>query len=134
METLSYPRSEVTFLPRSEELVARAEEAEALAERFRALADANRLKVLHLLQVRGEMCACELQAVLGGTASNLSFHLQVLRHAGFVRARKQGRWMLYRLSTEGLMAFLGDFLALLRSEPSKVPSSQRDNEPEQDKD
>lgn len=134
METLSYPRSEVTFLPRSEELVARAEEAEALAERFRALADANRLKVLHLLQVRGEMCACELQAVLGGTASNLSFHLQVLRHAGFVRARKQGRWMLYRLSTEGLMAFLGDFLALFRSEPSKVPSSQRDNELEQDKD
>jgi len=44
------------------------------------------------------MCACELLAVLGVTASNLSFHLGVLRHAGFVVSRKEGKRVFYRLA------------------------------------
>ncbi|MBI3947718.1 MAG: winged helix-turn-helix transcriptional regulator [Armatimonadetes bacterium] len=118
MEVLSYPRPAVTVAPGSEELAACADEAEALAERFQALADASRLKVLHLLHVRGEMCACELQEVLGVSASNLSFHLQALRHAGFVRARKQGKWTIYRLPPGGPSVFLDEFRELFRGDPS----------------
>ncbi len=93
-----YPRAQATVPPREAELASHHEDAEALAERFQALADASRLKVLHLLYSRGEMCACELQSVLGVSASNLSFHLQVLRYAGFVKSRRVGKWTVYRLS------------------------------------
>ncbi len=112
MEGPPYPRPGATAEPDKTELAARAEDAEALAERFQALADANRLKVLHLLHTRGELCACELQATLGVTASNLSFHLQVLRHAGFVKARRSGKWILYRLAPGQPKAQLAAFASL----------------------
>lgn len=98
MEAVTYPRPACTAQLGAAELAARTGEAEALAERFQALADANRLKALHLLHTRGEMCVCELQEVLGITASNLSFHLGVLRHAGFVISRKDGKRVFYRLA------------------------------------
>ena len=46
------------------------------------------------------MCVCELQDVLRLTAPNLSFHLQVLRCAGFVKSRKEGKWVFYRVVPE----------------------------------
>ncbi|NLC56763.1 MAG: helix-turn-helix transcriptional regulator [Armatimonadetes bacterium] len=116
MEGPPYPRPGATAEPDKTELAARAEDAEALAERFQALADANRLKVLHLLHTRGELCACELQATLGVTASNLSFHLQVLRHAGFVKARRSGKWILYRLAPGQPKAQLAAFASLFVGE------------------
>ncbi len=97
-ETGTYPRPEITRQPGQRELAADDERVAAMAERFQALADANRLKALHLLHTRGEKCACELQDVLGITASNLSFHLGVLRHAGFVVSRKEGKRVFYRLA------------------------------------
>jgi len=105
-EATSYPRPDATARPAPTELASRQEDAEALAERFQALADANRLKAIHLLHTRGEMCACELGATLGVTASNLSFHLQVLRHAGFVKSRRSGKWILYRLAPEQPITFM----------------------------
>ena len=111
-EIVQYPRAAATAPVEPPELAARGEDAEALAERFQALADANRLKVLHLLHTRGEMCACEMQAVLGVTASNLSFHLQVLRHAGFVKPRKEGKWIIYCLAPEQPVGFAREFAAL----------------------
>ena len=119
MEGPVYPRPAATVRPEEVELAARAEEAEALAERFQALADASRLKVLHLLHTRGEMCACELQATLGVSASNLSFHLQVLRHAGFVKARRFGKWILYRLVPRQPTAFMAAFASLFAGEAAE---------------
>lgn len=66
---------------------------------FHALSDETRLAVLALLQ-DGERCVCELQEPLGAQQSRLSFHLKVLKDAGLVRDRRQGRWAYYQLDTD----------------------------------
>jgi ArsR family transcriptional regulator len=75
---------------------------------LRALADPHRLAVLEAL-AGGERCVCELTAELGLAQSKLSFHLRVLREAGLLADRQQGRWVYYRLRPEALTA-LGDWL------------------------
>ena len=66
---------------------------------FQALADENRLRIIEVLQ-GGEQCVCDLQASLDVGQSLLSHHLRVLREAGLVRARREGRWVHYALSDE----------------------------------
>lgn len=67
-------------------------------KRARALADENRLLAVALLQRRKELCACEIQAATGLTHATISHHMRVLIAAGFVRSRRQGKWMYYRLT------------------------------------
>ena len=71
------------------------------AELFHALSDPTRLAVLDLLR-DGERCVCELQAEIDASQSRLSFHLKVLKEAGLVTDRKEGRWSFYMLSPETL--------------------------------
>lgn len=82
-------------------------EAENLVEGFRALGDPHRLKILYLLMTCGEMCACETMLALEISQSNLSFHLKTLKQAGFIKARKSGRWMYYSLNRPAFEQFLG---------------------------
>ena len=63
---------------------------------FHALSDETRLAILEMLR-DGERCVCELQDALGAAQSRLSFHLRVLREAGLVSDRKEGRWSYYRI-------------------------------------
>lgn len=73
------------------------------ARLFHALSDQTRLRVIDLLS-SGEKCVCELQNALGAAQSRLSFHLKVLREAGLVNDRKQGRWNYYSLKPDVLDA------------------------------
>jgi len=66
--------------------------------RARALADENRLLAVALLRRRKELCACEIQAATGLTHATVSHHMGILVEAGFVRSRRQGKWMYYRLN------------------------------------
>src|SRR5215213_772540 len=66
---------------------------------FHALSDETRLAVIEMLS-GGERCVCELQDELGAAQSRLSFHLKVLKDAGFVTDRKEGRWVHYSLNPE----------------------------------
>ncbi|HXY20731.1 MAG TPA: metalloregulator ArsR/SmtB family transcription factor [Gemmatimonadales bacterium] len=91
---------------------------ETLGGRLRALADPNRLRILDRLR-GGEHCVCDLTDVLDTGQSLLSFHLKVLRDAGLVTARREGRWMHYALETETL-AELEDFLGSLRRRTSEA--------------
>ena len=68
---------------------------------FHALSDETRLGILEMLR-GGERCVCDLQADLGAAQSRLSFHLRVLREAGLVSDRKEGRWSYYALVPEAL--------------------------------
>ena len=70
------------------------------AETFQSLADATRLRLLHLLMRRGEICVCELTDALGLPQYNVSRHLRVLQHAGWLDDRKQGKWVYYRIKPE----------------------------------
>ena len=68
---------------------------------FHALSDATRIAILHMLRA-GELCVCELQDELGAAQSRLSFHLRVLKDAGLVSDRREGRWAYYRIVPESL--------------------------------
>ena len=68
---------------------------------FHALSDETRLSILEMLR-GGERCVCELQDELEAAQSRLSFHLRVLREAGLVTDRREGRWAYYRIVPEAL--------------------------------
>jgi ArsR family transcriptional regulator, arsenate/arsenite/antimonite-responsive transcriptional repressor len=81
---------------------ARAKPPAPLADRaqlFHALSDETRLAILEMLRA-GERCVCDLQDALDAAQSRLSFHLKVLKDAGWVRDRKEGRWSYYTLVPE----------------------------------
>lgn len=63
---------------------------------FKALSDEIRLRILKLL-AEGELCVCDIVAALEMAQPKVSFHLGVLREAGLIRDRRQGRWACYRL-------------------------------------
>ncbi len=75
--------------------------AERAVELFHALSDPTRLAIIEMLK-SGERCVCELQDELDAAQSRLSFHLKVLRGAGLLADRREGRWSYYRIVPEGL--------------------------------
>ncbi len=79
---------------------------------LKALADETRLRALCALR-GGELCVCQLIALLELAPSTVSKHLSVLRSARLVDSRKDGRWMFYRLSTEFRAPATGKLVALL---------------------
>ena len=66
---------------------------------FHALSDETRLEILDCLRTC-ERCVCELTDHLDAAQSRLSFHLRVLKDAGLVTDRRDGRWMYYTLNPE----------------------------------
>jgi ArsR family transcriptional regulator, arsenate/arsenite/antimonite-responsive transcriptional repressor len=79
--------------------VATHSSTERAIELFHALSDETRIEIIELLR-RGERCVCELTDTLDAAQSRLSFHLRVLKDAGIVRDRKEGRWVYYELDPE----------------------------------
>ncbi len=63
---------------------------------FKALSDETRLRILKLLE-NGELCVCDIVAALDMVQPKVSFHLGVLRDAGLIKDRKQGRWIHYSI-------------------------------------
>ena len=79
---------------------------------FHALSDRTRLSIVQRLRA-GERCVCELTDALDAAQSRLSFHLKVLKDAGLVTDRREGRWMYYTVNPDALaeVAELADVLA-----------------------
>lgn len=67
---------------------------------FKAFCDANRIKILEMLQ-SDEKCACKLLEDLNVTQPTLSHHMKILCDAGIVAGRKDGKWTYYKLSAKG---------------------------------
>jgi ArsR family transcriptional regulator len=67
---------------------------------FKALADRTRLRLLNLMG-GGEVCVCFFVEVLGTNQPKISRHLAYLRRAGVVAARREGKWMHYRIAEPG---------------------------------
>jgi ArsR family transcriptional regulator len=63
---------------------------------FKALSDETRLRILKLLE-QGELCVCDIVASLDMIQPKVSFHLGVLKDAGLIRDRKQGKWIHYSI-------------------------------------
>jgi len=63
---------------------------------FQALGDTTRLRLLNLMGEQ-EICVCYFVEILGGPQSKISRHLAYLRSADIVSARREGKWMHYRV-------------------------------------
>jgi ArsR family transcriptional regulator len=95
---------------------------------LRALGDPTRLRLLRLLQ-RGELCVCELVDTLRMPQYAISRHLRQLRALGLVEARRDGRWMHYRLGGRAATSRLaGEMLAVLVRHLDNTPTGQRDDQ------
>ena len=68
-----------------------------LDQLFRALADPTRLRLINLMSEQ-EICVCYFIEVIGAPQPKISRHLAYLRRAGLVAARREGKWMHYRLT------------------------------------
>ena len=68
---------------------------------FHALSDETRLRIIACLK-DGEQCVCDLTDTFQTGQSRLSFHLKVLKEAGLVTDRPEGRWIYYALNQETL--------------------------------
>ncbi len=73
------------------------DEAVDLAEMFRLLGDPTRVRILYALLEAGELCVCDLAAVVDTTDTKVSQAMRLLRSAGVVRNRRDGRNIFYRL-------------------------------------
>ena len=93
---------------------------------FAALADENRLRLLYLMK-DGEICVCYLQGVLQTNQPKISRHLAYLKRAGLVEARRDGKWMHYRLQQLeiGLEKILSATLCRLEKELPIKKDAQR---------
>jgi ArsR family transcriptional regulator len=91
---------------------------------FRALADRTRLRLLNLIADK-EICVCYFVDILQTSQPKISRHLAYLRKAGIVTARRQGRWMHYRLVLPQDAATAGIWKETL-SHLRKMPEMQED--------
>ena len=64
---------------------------------MKALSDPNRVRFIKLLGTK-ELCVCELRQLIGLAQSTVSKHLKILEEVGLVTYRKEGSWIIYRLT------------------------------------
>jgi ArsR family transcriptional regulator, lead/cadmium/zinc/bismuth-responsive transcriptional repressor len=81
-------------------------EAERLAALFRLLGDASRTRILYALLEAGELCVGDIASGIGAADAKVSQALRLLRTAGVVRSRRDGRHVLYRLDDDHVRSLL----------------------------
>ncbi len=91
-----------------------------VVEGFHALSDPLRLQIIKLLQGQ-ELCVCDLCDQIGVSQSKLSFHIKVLREAGLIQWRQQGRWTYYCLNLEQFV-LLEQFLREITTNSVNLPA------------
>ena len=92
-----------------------AAEADAMAGLLTLLADPLRARIIDALAITGEMCVGDLALALGATEDAVSYALRLLRTAGLVQRRREGRMGYYRLRDGPATAALHDSLDQLRT-------------------
>jgi len=105
-------------LPRAEALRSSRPDVAALAsasERAKALGDPTRLTVAVALRDGGELCVCDLAWVCERSDKLISHHVRLLRSAGLVRSRRDGKMVMYSLTDAGMA-----LLAAVADSPAEV--------------
>jgi DNA-binding transcriptional ArsR family regulator len=75
---------------------------EIVARRFALLGDPTRLKIVSVLQERGEAAVSEIADAAGTSVANASQHLQRLAAGGIVRRRRAGQAVRYRIADDSI--------------------------------
>jgi len=96
-----------------------------IMDMYKALADEKRVRILYALR-GGELCVCQLIALLELAPSTVSKHLTILRSVRLIESRKNGRWMYYRLSKNFRPVSAGKTLELLFKDMKKTSQIVKD--------
>ena len=102
-----------------------------LVNRFKALGETNRFRICMMLMEK-PLCVCELLSVLEIAGGTLSNHLKILKNAGLIDQRKDGKWVEYFIADDKAMKFLSDAAsfaegdALLKADRNIVKVSTRE--------
>lgn len=82
------------------------DEAMDLAELFRLLGDPTRIRILFAVEAAGELCVRDIAAAVDTTETKVSQAMRLLRGAGVVRNRREGRSIHYRLDDDHVRTIL----------------------------
>lgn len=85
---------------------------ETYAGKLKALSDPTRLEILYLLS-DGEMCVCRLTPALNKPQSNVSHHLNILKNLGFIKSRKEGVRVYYKLTSPEISNLVKKLIGLI---------------------
>ena len=94
---------------------------------FRALADITRLRLLNLM-ADDEVCVCFFVEIIGPNQPKISRHLAYMRKAGIVEARREGKWMHYRIvepDDTAARTILRDVRAAFKTDPAMLKDRKR---------
>ncbi len=73
-------------------------DVDRITELFRLIGEPTRVRLLYALVEAGEMCVCDLAAVVDAPETSVSHALRLMRMAGIVRTRRDGRMIFYSLT------------------------------------
>jgi ArsR family transcriptional regulator, arsenate/arsenite/antimonite-responsive transcriptional repressor len=93
---------------------------------FRALSDGHRLRMVFALR-HGELCVCQLIELAGLSPSTVSKHLSILRDAGLLDSRKEGRWVYYRVADQPMFPIIGKEAPRFFQSLEKSPTVKADD-------
>ncbi len=96
-----------------------------LAKYFKVLSDATRVRILELLQERGELSVSELVQALGQAQPKVSNHLACLRWCGFVQTRREHPAVYYRVADGRVLEVLALGRAVLADNAEHVAACKR---------
>ncbi len=95
-----------------------------MTEIFKALSEESRLRILSLLFI-GEVCVCQIEAVLKLSQSNASRHLSCLKNSGILKSYKKAQWTYYKIDTEFAENNI-ELMDYLQRKVKEMPMYQRD--------
>lgn len=99
-------------------------DSKRMAAMFKAFADENRIQILELLR-DGERCACRLLEEMKITQPTLSHHMKILCDSGIVVGRKEGKWMHYSISEDGVKDVRNYLDEIMMKKTDKGDDSQK---------
>ncbi len=97
-----------------------------LCEVLQTMSNPIRMRILEILHTKGETCVCELEAALGLSQSNISFHLLLLKKGDVVTSKKVGKWVFYTLNEKAVRACfeqIAEFFDTRRADKDALPDS-----------
>ncbi len=91
-----------------------------------ALYDETRVKLLKFIYLYGPLCVCDLENSFGMLQSRLSRHLKILKDAGFLRSKKEGRWRYYEIRVP-IDRFREEAIKEILSLPIELPELKKES-------
>jgi ArsR family transcriptional regulator len=103
---------------------------ETAIKMFKALSDETRLRI-YLLLLQGELCVCELVNILNIEQSRISHSVRILKEAGLVVNRREGKWIFYAVNPEiknnRVIQSLRDELKLSKQDLQNITKCKKEN-------